>query len=156
MAREKSSPQGAGSKKQAVLMVGVVIALVVLSCVGTLYATGALTGDRFGKSVVMKRMTLMDAQLLCDAEARKQLGERIRSIAPDSHSSRYDDRSDRFMIFYTADLYEDDSRRGFPKNYFVNCYTRSDREQISHFEASEDAELRTRVIRDRKGGAFGY
>ena len=134
----------------------VVVILIAISSGGTLYVTGALDGSRFGEPVVYKRMTLMDAQLLCEDKTRKELGRRIHDFAIDNHSSRYDDYSDRFMMFFTANLYEDDSREGFSTLHFINCYTRSDREQVSNFEVEQDAELQTRPIRARKGGAFGY
>ncbi len=156
MAEKNKKRANTSSVRQAFLMGGIVLFLVGLSSIGTLYVSGALTGERFAKTVARKRMTLVDAQLLCDSETRRQLGRRIHSIAVDNHSSRYDDYSDRFMIFYNAELYEDESRQGFSKPYFINCYSYSDREKISHYEVMEDAEMKTRPIREHKGGAFGY
>ena len=154
--KEQSIGQGKSHTNQTLILLGLLLVVVILSIGGTLYVSGALSGDRHGdRSVVRKRVTLMDAQLLCEDNARKDLGRRIKNIAIDNHSSRYDDFDDRFKIFFTADLYEDESRKEFAKLFYVNCYTRSDREQVTTFDVSEDAVFKPKPIRERKGGAFG-
>ncbi len=159
-AKQKGAPRDVGPvearceyrARQVVILLGLVLIVVVLSIGGTLYITGALAGD---KGVAHRRMTLLDAQLMCERRVRDDLGRRIKTVAVDSHSSRYDEFDDRFKIFFTADLYENGARKGFPQLFYVNCYTRSDRALITTFEVSEDADFKPRPIREAKGGAFG-
>jgi len=143
--------------KQYLLLGGLVVLVIALSVGGTLYASGVFSGDYFASgSVVRKNMTLTDAQLLCENRSRRELGRRIRNLSVDDHSSRYDDFDKRFKVFFTADLYESESRKGFTKMFYINCYTRNDRELVTTFEVTEDVEFKPRAIRESRGGAFGF
>lgn len=146
-----------GDVKQYLLLGGLVLLVIAMSVGGTLYVSGAFSGDYFGRgSAARKNITLTDAQVLCENRSRRELGRRIRNLSVDNHSSRYDDFDDRFKIFFTADLFENESRKGFTKMFYINCYTRTDRELVTTFEVTEDAEFKPRAIRERRGGAFGF
>jgi hypothetical protein len=110
-------------------------------------------GDNSG----YRNITLTDAQLECEKEARKEFGQRLRMITVDSHSSRYDQKINRYKMFFSLDVYP---KRGKNKDiavpYFLNCYVHGSRGSVTHFESMEDKEATPQPQRKPEGNIFGF
>lgn len=137
------------------------ICVIALSVVVTLGVQGSIDlsviGLGGGESSGYRNVTLTDAQLECEKEARREFGERLRLITVDSHSSRYDEKINRYKMFFSLDVYP---KRGDNKEiavpYFLNCYVHAGRGSVTHFESLEDKELAGQPQRKPTGNIFGF
>lgn len=128
-------------KGQVVAVIVGAVIMIGVSVVGTLYASGKLSG--FTNPLAKKayqNVTLTDAYVVCEAEIKDEFEDRIKSLAMDDHSSRYDARDRRFKIFANIELYEGEGRGAVADDYFVNCFVRGDNGRISTFDYGKDAE----------------
>ena len=104
-----------------------------------------------------RNVTLTDAQLECEKEARDEFGERLRLITVDSHSSRYDQKLNRYKMFFNLDVYPKRGKnRDIAVPYFVNCYVHGSRGSVTHFESLEDKEVTSQPLRKPSGNIFGF
>jgi hypothetical protein len=78
-------------------------------------------------------------------------------ITIDSHSSRYDQKINRYKMFFNLDVYP---KRGKDKEiaapYFLNCYVHGSRGSVTHFESMEDKETSPQPQRKPEGNIFGF
>lgn len=135
----KTRKPDADEEKGLAGFIAIALLLVVLSVLGTLHLSGvSMTG--FGGQVVdhvLNRhveLTLGDAQSLCEAEARKTFGQRLRTLEIDTRSSRLDPEDDLFKVFMAANIYANPEGNGRTFTYQVNCYTRTNRAQVTLFQ----------------------
>lgn len=160
MARSKKS-----RRSTRMLTVGVIIfaaGVIALPIVVTLGVRGVIDlsfigiGDGSGNQGY-RNITLTDAQLECEREARDEFGDRLRLITVDMHSSRYDQKLNRYKMFFNLDVYP---KRGKNKNipvpYFLNCYVHGSRGSVTHFESLEDKESSPQPQRRPEGNIFGF
>ncbi len=163
-----NSEQDSGERKslnpatRRFIELGVVaLVVVLLSILGTLLALGVVKlpgmqgGSDDGKPG-RASISLTDAFLECEEYAKDELGSRIKYMFIDNHSSRYDERSNRFKIFLEADLFAEGASSGTTKHYYINCFSRANRLSITTFEIMEDRTLPARPVRESKNtNAFG-
>jgi len=135
-----------------------VIALSILVTLGVKgYVDLSVVGIGSGNSGASYRnITLTDAQLECEKEARKDFGERLRLITVDSHSSRYDEKLNRYKMFFHLDVYPKRDKDSITVPYFLNCYVHGSRGSVTHFESLEDKEVTTQPLRKPEGNMFGF
>ncbi len=104
-----------------------------------------------------RNITLTDAQLECEQEARDEFGKRLHLITVDSHSSRFERKTNRYKMFFNVDVYP---KRGKNKDiavpHFVNCFVHGSRGSVVHFESVEDKEYSPQPQREAKGNIFGF
>ena len=143
---------------QKALLIVALISAITLSVFATLYLNGSIIGIRVGDEdeAGYKHVTLTDAQMECDQYARQELGERLKTLSVDDHSTRYDEMDNRYKIFMQAELYDDDDRQGLTKTHYVSCFSRGDRATVAKFQVIEDKDYKPSAIRKTKGGIFGW
>lgn len=160
MARPR--PTNRSTRRLTVGVIASSLSVIALSIVVTLGVVGKVNlsamgvGDG-GNNAGYRNITLTDAQLECEQEARKEFGERLRLITVDSHSSRYDQKMNRYKMFFALDVYP---KRGKDREtavpYFLNCYVHGSRGSVTHFESLEDKEVATQSQREPTGNIFGF
>lgn len=132
-------------RKQQAIFLAVVLVLLLLGIGSGLYFGGVRVGGLgenpgAGGSANNRYATQTDAQMLCEAQARKVFGERIRTLVVDTHSSRLDKKAGLFRVFLEAELYNDKKRQGETVRHFISCFTRTDRLAIASFQFAKDGE----------------
>lgn len=147
------------------LTVGVIAGssgVIALAIIATLTVTGQIDLSYFGIAGGSgkngyRNITLTDAQLECEQEAKDEFGKRLHLITLDRHSSRFEKKSNRFKMFFNVDVYP---KRG--KNtdiavpHFLNCFVHGSRGSVVHFESVEDKEYSPRPQRQSTGNIFGF
>ena len=147
------------------LTVGVIIATA--SVIGfTIAITLGLSGELGLRSFALgggasdddyRNVTLTDAQLECEKEAREEFGERLWIITLDSHSSRYEGNINRYKMFFNLDVYPE---RGKNTNiavpYLLNCTVHGSRGFVTHFESLEYKDFKPQPQRKPEGNIFGF
>ena len=133
-------------------IIGLVVTALFISGTVTLEMLG-FGGDGAGG---YRNITLVDAQLVCEAEARKEFAERLKSITVDSHSSRFDEKSNRYKMYFDVDMYPKRGNKNIAVNHFLNCFVHGSRGSVTHFESVEDREEGPKPIRETEGRIFGF
>ncbi len=147
------------TRKQNILLLVVAIGVVALSIYAILHLNKSIIGMVSGtgdKREKYKNVTLTDAQVECENHARKELSGRLKALAVDVHSTRYDELEKRFKVFMQAQLYESENARGMTKSFYVYCFSRGNRADIAQFKLVEDKDYKPAAIRKNEGGIFGW
>lgn len=143
-------------RKQQVIFLMIVLLVIFVSIGAGLYFGGMRLGNfsenNIGNSAGTRYATLTDAQIICEEQARKVFGKRIRNLAFDTHSTRLDKKAGVFRVFIESDLYVDDSHQGASMRYFISCVTRTDRVAIASFQYAKDGE----AISESGKSEFGF
>lgn len=155
----KSQPQ---KKKtgQTVAVISVSVFAVVSLIIAGIFIGGGFTWEAIGlggENAGYRNITLTDAQFACEKEARAEYGDRLVTVTIDALSSRYDEKNNRFRMYFNLDMYP---RRGkdknIPLNYFLNCFVHGSRGHVTHFESVENKEEDPKPIRKTEGNVFGF
>ena len=154
---ERQAYMAKATRTQQVLLVFMVLGIILLSAGFTLYLSGSLNMLPADEAAHRYRtVTLTDAQLECEKYAREKLGARIRTLSVDAHSTRFDTLEQRFKVFFIADLYDSDDRKGLSKPYHINCFSRGERATVARFKILEDKDSKPKAIERSEGGVFGW
>lgn len=153
--KEKGAKPGKSAVKQGMLLVLAALTIIAVSVFSTLLVKKlSVSGDDDGR-YAYRGFSLEEAYKACDAHARNNLGRRLRVLSLDMHSTRTDERTARHKVFFVAEIYEDERRTGVPEQFFVTCYTRTDKDQVTTFQLAKDEDFVPNAVRKRNGNAFG-
>ncbi|MGH1471835.1 MAG: hypothetical protein ACRBCS_11615 [Cellvibrionaceae bacterium] len=138
-----------------VVALGVIGAAIVVTLLLRKELNLSVLGLDDGVSGGYQNITLTDAQLTCHELAKSKYGKRLKYISVDGHSSRFEDKDNRFRIFFKMDLYPRMKSAGDRADeYYINCYVHGSRGNVTHFEAIENKEVSPSPLGD-EGGLFG-
>lgn len=118
----------------------VVAGLVILASVAiTLYVNGVIFGPAGGAvKQGYQNVTYNDAAIECREASENRYGEKIRNLAVDAHSSRFDKRQYLYKIFLNMDLYTKNGRGA--TLHYISCFVRASNGSIVKYDVSaEDA-----------------
>lgn len=152
VSRRKSSRQ----QQLAVLMAAA--AIIAASVASTLYFTGYFS---FGSGVGeggsgYQNITFTDAFVECESYTRERYASRIRSLAADNHSSRYEDASKLYKIYFKLQMRKP-PHLPQPEPYWVNCFVSANSGDIVEFQVGEARDLPAhKPIRENEGSTFGW
>lgn len=146
------------TRGQNIFMLVVATVVVTFSVALTLYMSGSLASFGGGReeSSQYRTVTLTDALVECERHARKELGKRLKSLSVDTHSSRFDTMDHRYKVFFIAELYDNNSRKGVAKSFHVNCFSSGERATVAQFKVVEDRDYKPEAIQRQEGGVFGW
>ncbi|GAB1255848.1 hypothetical protein NBRC116494_03500 [Aurantivibrio plasticivorans] len=158
MAKSPQKRRSSNTKNTSVAVL--LLFVIVCGFVATLVWRGDLDlisffGGGNAGSNGYKNVTLTDAAMECQNFAQEKFGKRLRFITLDRHSSRYDERSNRFKMYYRLDLYGRNSSSGETTEFFLNCFVHASRGSITHFESVENKQEQPGARRQSDGGFFG-
>lgn len=147
------SKQKQNFSTQLIWLVLVFVVLVSISALSTLVVTGNIElvpekGEPVGY--------IGDAENICDKTIREEHGNNINAFAVDDHSSRMDEGSGQYKLYYTLTLYEGSSQKSGVKDFFVNCFVSASRGVVSRVEYLEQKDFKPKVIRREHGNVFGF
>lgn len=131
----------------AVLMVLASIALTFY------FSSPLLRMAGFDQQEGYRNVTFTDAVLSCQHEAEKTFGRKLSGLALDDHSSRRDDKRNRFLIFFHAGLSQKDD---VPAGFYIQCEVHADNGRIAVFEGLETKTSPVEAIEKNDGGMFGW
>ena len=144
-------PKNNNALQQNMLVVVAAVVVIGLSVLVTLYFTGAILSSGSGENRGYQNVTFTDAVLTCKDKTRDEFGQDLSQLVIDDHSSRYEGRSFRYMIFLKADVKVKDEPTAM---YFINCYVKSSTGRISKFETHEDREAPKGKVITKGGDKF--
>ncbi|ODS23473.1 hypothetical protein AB835_08545 [Candidatus Endobugula sertula] len=136
---------------QIVGLVLLLVFLVALSTVGTLITLGVIKTR--GDAKVIGSMA--GAEHICDQKVRADYGHSLSVATVDDRSSRYDNKSGQYKMFYELTIYQGNNKHSGVKTFYVNCYVSAKRGSISHIDYLEQKDFQPKAIRRRHGNAFG-
>lgn len=149
------------SRRERWLLLLVCVALIAVSIGTTLVVAELVTGQRASLPLTAGRyISLHEAQLSCEAYARKELGARVRRLDVDDHSSRLEEAAGVYKVFFRGQLFEE-SRLGQvltdepSVEHYLNCYVSMRRAEVQLFEVMGDEDDTPNVSRSSKTNAFG-
>lgn len=152
--RRSTNRQTVGILVAAVSVIGAAI-MVTLAFREDLNLSMIGIGD--GGSKGYRNVTLTDAQLTCQEEARSKYGKRLEYLSVDGHSSRFEEKDNRFKIFFNMNLYPRLKRQGERADeYYVNCYVHGSRGNVTHFEAMEKRKAKVSPLKKKQESLFGF
>ena len=128
--------------------------LVVTLCIAAgswLYVSYFAASNR---DKAYKNVTFTDALLECRQYTRERYGDSLQHLVMDDHSSRWEQSSGVYKIFFKATL----SRKGSaePREFWVACDVSGERGKIRDYDESEQRGTKSGVQRRNDGGIFGW
>ncbi len=152
MAKVKSKKKNPMAS-QIFALIGVLIFLVIVSVVTMLIATGTVeVSTPQGPPISY----VSDAEAVCGKRVRQDQGAALSSMAVDDHSSYFDEKNNRFKLFYEVEVFNGSDKQSGVKRLFVNCVVASSNSAISRMEYLEEGEFKPKAIRREHGNAFGF
>ena len=141
------------SNRTQLIIIIVFTVLVFLSIGITSFTVIQLQASGSGDGSSYRSVTMTDAYLDCENRLKSQLGTKLKSYGADNLSTRYNQKKERFLIFFRAQVKEVGSA-GMVDNYITCEVSKSGRIQ-SFFVALEN-ETGDGIERKEKGNPFGY
>ena len=135
---------------QVVGLVVLLVCLLSVSVVSTLMAVGVVKFEQD----LQPMGSLMDAENMCNGLIREDHQENLSSFVVDDFSSRFNEETGQYMMFYEVELKRDvDNPSGVDK-YFLNCFV-SSKGRLSVFDIFEERTFVPKAIKRTSGNAFG-
>lgn len=139
-------------KRQERLILALGAGIIAASVVTTVWISGVLGGR--GSTSGYQNVTFTDAVLNCESQVRQTYRSQLQNLTLDDHSSRFDQPSYQYKIFFKAQM---SSKAGTTaSDFYLNCYVSADRGNIATLDAYEQKEAQTEAIRKDQGGLFGW
>ncbi len=137
-------------------IVGLIVLLIVLISVSTV-ATLTLTGTvEIGSAKGKEIAEIIDAEQICERRMRGDHGSAISNVSVDNRSSRFDQSSGQFKLYYKLDLYRNGQRGSGVSLFYVNCFVRASHGDIARIEYLEQLDFKPKAVRREKGNPFGF
>ena len=139
------------SRKQIVVLILLLLLLMTTSVVTSLMAVGII--DLFpdeGKSV----NSMTDAYIVCNDAIKSEHGEQVRSVMMDDFSSRFDEVSGRYKMFFEVDMFREKQNQAGINKFFVNCFV-SPNGRIRALDLFEEKPYIPKAGKRTTGNAFG-
>lgn len=150
-------PKKSKKGQQQALVVVAAIFIIAASVGSTLYFTGAFSG--FSPSTDggsgYRNVTFTDAYLECENFTRQRYGSRLQTLAPDNHSSRFDNATKEYRIYFKLQMLKPPNEPQ-PQPYWVNCFVSASDGDISFYEVGEAKNIPPQPVGKERGGVFGW
>ncbi len=145
----------ANNTKQNIWVIVAAIVAITVAALATLYYTGALFGGpRSNENKGYQNITFTDAVITCQNKTRTTFKDNIKLLVVDNHSSRYEQKRYRYLIFLKMDLFN--PRTKSTNLHYINCFVKANNGRVDKFESFEDKELKTRVGKKDDTNLFGW
>lgn len=146
-----------GNNSRTAIILAVLI--VVLAIASWLYMSriDMILGKADGEGY--RNVTFTDAMLTCQNFARERYGARIRQLTLDSHSSRWEQRTGQYKLFFRTTMTgRGSTSKGVSPtaDFWINCDVNGRRGKVRDFDLIEDKTQKNEAQRKRDGGLFGW
>ena len=115
-------------------LIGLLIVLISISVGSTLLATGVVS---LSESESQPIAYIYDAELVCDQYIREEFKERLKGAFVDDFSSRLDDSTGVYQMFYEISVKRDVNTPSGDDNYFLSCFVNSNG-RLTAFDFTKD------------------
>lgn len=103
-----------------------------------------------------RNVTFTDALLECESFTRQRYGPRLKRLTIDDHSSRWEQRSGEYKVFFTATMQAGEEATD-TREYWVSCDVSGSAGRVSDYDMLEDKGAKSEVQRRQGGGGmFGW
>lgn len=140
-------------KRQERLIIAIGVGIIAASIVTTLWFSGVFGSSK--PAPQYQNITFTDAVVKCETHIRGTYEGRLRVLMLDDHSSRFEQKSYLYRLFFKAEMTNGKSESSVG-DFFINCYVDADKGRIATFETYEQQESQTEAIRRDDGGLFGW
>ena len=141
------------SKQERYVIFGAV-GVIAASIFTTLVVSGVIFNVGGGDEGGYQNVTFTDAVISCQDQTRNSFGNKLTNMVLDDHSSRFDQRSNMYKIFFQVEVTR--SKEQENNGFYVNCFVSASRGLITEFESLEQKVTQTETIRRERGGVFGW
>lgn len=136
-------------------MIFAALFVIAISIASTLVFSGVLL-DHLGSQGggQYQQVTFTDAVVKCQDMVRAEFKNKLRQVVLDDHSSRFDQASNLYRIFFNAQLTKPsaDDEPG----YYVSCMVNARSGRVTEMEGAETKDSPTEAVRKDDGGLFGW
>ena len=143
-------------KHQKALLLALALVIILTSVVSTLWWRGVLFSSLGSDAKGYQNITLTDAVITCENETRSIYKNRLRYLTLDNLSSRYENSSNLYKVYFAADVQSGKDPAAPVSQFIISCLVGAKRGNIREFEAFEKKESRPEAVRKREGGVFGW
>jgi hypothetical protein len=142
--------------KIAYQIIGLIVVLMVLIAISTL-ATLAVTGKvELAIKTGAPISHINEAESACSNRIKQDHLGNINSIALDDRSSRYDQASGQFKLFYHVEIYRNGNKQSGVSHFYTNCFVSSDDGMVWRIEYLEELDFKAKPIKREQGNPFGF
>ena len=135
---------------QVAALIVLLLGLLSISVFATLMAMGVVKYDQPRVSLG----SMLDAENMCNGLIKEDHQENLSSFVVDDFSSRYNEQTGEYMMFYEVELKRDVNNPSGVDTYFLNCFV-SKKGRLSVFNLVEDKTFVPKAIKRTTGNAFG-
>ena len=149
----KAADKAAARKNaiQIIALIGVLILLLLVSVGSTLLATGVV---KLPEPEAKPITYIYDAQLLCDQHIRDEFKDRLKASFVDDFSSRLDESTGIYKMFYEVSVKRDVNSASGVDKYFLNCFI-SGKGRLTMFDFAKDKAFVPKAGTRTSGHPFG-
>lgn len=142
----------ADSTFQLMALLLILLALIALSTVGTLVAVGVIDFSEEAQPVG----SITEAEGICNSRVKGDYGDSLNAMTVDDFSSRYDQQSGTYKMFYQLDVYRGSGKKSGVDVFYVNCFVSASDGDIDRIDYLEQKDFKPKAIRRTHGNAFGF
>ena len=140
------------------LLLVFIIALLILIAAGiatTLHFTD-FSHTGYSKKKHLATISILEAQLTCEEAIRQQMGQRLKFLVTDDHSSHYNEKLNVYKIFLIAEAFNSLARQGHAEPYSIYCVTPGNEATIAMLDIGSNKESPEKKRKKGEKGLFGY
>ena len=136
-------------------MILAALGVIVVSVATTLLFSDVLFARLGGQSNSgYNQVTFTDAVVQCQQMVRAEFKTKLSHVVLDDHSSRFDQASNQYRIFFNAQQTKPKSEED--AGYYVSCMVNASTGRITEMEGAETKDSPTEAVRKEDGGMFGW
>jgi len=147
---KKSKTSKRKTNWQVVALIALLVCLLSISVVSTLMVVGVVEYEP--QRPVLGSM--MDAEKMCNDLIKEDHPQSLSSFAVDDFSSRFDEQTGQYQMFYEVDLKRDVNKPSGVQKYYLNCFVTS-LGRVTTFDMLKEQTFVPKPIRRTTGNAFG-
>ncbi|HEY7773520.1 MAG TPA: hypothetical protein VIC26_10065 [Marinagarivorans sp.] len=134
--------------RTAIAMLVVILCIAVASWLYMSYFSAGAGRETY------QNVTFTDALLECRNYTHERYGDSLQYLVMDDHSSRWEQRSGVYKVFFKATLRSEGSAE--PRTFWVACDVSGQRGTIRDYDVSEEKATKNGAQRRNDGGIFGW
>lgn len=135
----------------AIVLAVLIICVAIASWLYMDYVKGMVREDKTYKNV-----TFTDALLTCQNYTRERYGASLKRLTMHNHSSRWDQSTRQYKIFFKADIQGKNLMQPAAE-FWLACDVSGRSGKIRDYDAQEDKGLKSEAQRmNNDGGMFGW
>lgn len=152
-AAKKAAKKSTASIK-AIQLVALIVILILLICISigsTLIVTGVVD---LPSEEIAPITYIYDAQKMCDQQIRDEFKDKLKAAYVDDFSSRLDESTGVYKMFYEIDIKRDVNSESGVDKYFLSCFI-SGKGRLKVFDFAKDDIFVPKATKKESAHPFG-